>query len=166
MGDVIYIHNRGKMNMATVFDVANFFLAKSAMSQKKLQKLVFYAYAWTLTLLNDDENSICNKLFQEEIQAWVHGPVCPSLYSRYKIYGWDNIPQIDFEGYKFSDEVIDVLEQVWEVYGNFTGNQLEDISHQEEPWKEARNGISAYESSKEVLKDAIIYRYYSSRLGN
>lgn len=150
--------------MESVFDIASFYLSKAPMTQKKLQKLVYYAYAWTLTLLNDKEDNLDNKLFNEEIQAWVHGPVCPSLYAKYKGYGWEAIPSEIYDVTNLEADVLDVLEQVWTVYGGFNGNELESISHQEMPWQMARVGYSANQPSNEQISDNIIYQYYSKRL--
>lgn len=44
--------------MYAVTDIVNFFLSRSSMSPKKLQKLLYYAYAWTLSLLNDKINEM------------------------------------------------------------------------------------------------------------
>ena len=134
------------------------------LSQKKLQKLVYFSYVWTLTLLNENEHSLKIKLFDEEIQAWIHGPVCPKLWAEYNSYGWELIPKVKLTENKFPPDVLDVLEQVWNVYGKFNGNQLEAISHQEDPWIEARRGISETEPSNNVLNDEIIYKYYSNRI--
>ena len=68
------------MTKRTVFDVADWFLGKDSMSPKKLQKIVYYAYAWVLTLMNESENDLDIKLFDSRIEAWVHGPVIPELY--------------------------------------------------------------------------------------
>ena len=38
-----------------IFDIANWFLSKESMPQKKLQKLCYYAKAWSLVLLKDIE---------------------------------------------------------------------------------------------------------------
>lgn len=150
--------------MINVSDVAKFYLSKAPMTQKKLQKLVYYAYAWTLTLLNDDEDNLNNKLFDEQIQAWVHGPVCPALYDQYRGMGWKTIPQGTCDESIFEPDVLDVLEQVWDVYGKLNGNQLENICHQEQPWREARRGYSENQPSKRALDDKIIYQYYNKRL--
>ena len=42
----------------------------------KLQKLVYYAQAWHLALFDEP-------LFDDPIEAWVHGPVVSSLYSKF-----------------------------------------------------------------------------------
>lgn len=145
----------------SVFEIARWFLTKESMSPKKLQKLVYYAYAWVLALLNEDIDNIENRLFDEEIQAWVHGPVCPELYSEYKSYGWSKIEKIE-ERVRLDDEVEDILNQVWEVYGSFTGNELESITHQETPWVEARKGLSAFTISQNEIDDRVIFEYYNS----
>ncbi|EGT1937145.1 DUF4065 domain-containing protein, partial [Listeria monocytogenes] len=79
--------------MYTAKDLANWFLAKESMTPKKLQKMLYYAYAWTLTLTNEKEDDLSNKLFPEKFEAWVHGPVIPEIYHEYKRYGYTNIPK-------------------------------------------------------------------------
>jgi uncharacterized phage-associated protein len=60
--------------MADVFDVAGYILQqKGQVTTWKLQKLVYYSQAWSLVW---DERP----LFQERIEAWANGPVCPDLY--------------------------------------------------------------------------------------
>lgn len=159
--ELIYEKN---MIAITVFDVANFFLSKESMSQKKLQRLVYFSYVWTLTLLNENEHSLKTKLFTEEIQAWIHGPVCPKLWEKYNSYGWELIPKVESIENRFPPDVLDILEQVWSVYRKFNGNQLEAISRKEDPWMKAREGISETEPSNNVLNDEIIYKYYSDRI--
>ena len=81
--------------MYTVDNVADYFLSKESMSPKKLQKLVYYGYAWTIALLNDTAEDIHFKLFESDIEAWVHGPVVPELYQKYKDFGWHDIPKVE-----------------------------------------------------------------------
>ena len=69
--------------MDRVSKVANFYLSKQSMSPKKLQKILYYAYAWTLALLNDDEEHLNNRLFDSKFEAWVHGPVNREIYNRF-----------------------------------------------------------------------------------
>ena len=148
--------------MNRIEDVVNFFLSKSAMSPKKLQKLLYYAYSWTLALLNDSADDIHNRLFDDPIEAWIHGPVVPSVYGYFKEFGWSEIPQNEyFDSSVFSPEVIDILNQVWEVYGGYTGNQLEAFSHREDPWIEARKGLSSEDSSHKRLSDRVIFDYFN-----
>lgn len=69
----------------TYMDVADFFLAFANecgdfMSNLRLQKLVYYAQAWHLA--NYD-----TPLFEEDFEAWIHGPALPALYHHYEGYG-------------------------------------------------------------------------------
>lgn len=150
-----------------MFDVQiiiNFFLAKSSLSPKKLQKLLYYAYCWVLALLNERPDNINIRLFNERIEAWVHGPVIPSVYHTYKSYGGANIPRIcDFDEAIIPDDILDILNQVWDVYGHYSGNQLEAISHQETPWINARNGLPPYEPCDNLISDECIFLYFNEQ---
>lgn len=64
-----------------------------------------------MTLLNDDEQYLDNKLFEECIEAWIHGPVVTRLVHEYEGFGWENIPS-EPDRSKFSEDVEDVFNQV------------------------------------------------------
>ena len=150
--------------MYTVDNIADFFLSKESISPKKLQKLVYYSYAWSIALLNDSPENIQFKLFESDVEAWVHGPVVPELYRKYKDFGWQEIPQVkDFDESIFASEILDILQQVWDVYGGFTGNQLEAISHKEMPWIEARKGVPVCMASSEIISDKNMFIYYNEQ---
>src|SRR5260364_350033 len=78
--------------MVSVFDVANYFLTLveeevgDALSNLKLQKLVYYAQGFHLALFS-------RPLFENAIEAWTHGPVIPGLYHAYKQYGAGALPR-------------------------------------------------------------------------
>ncbi len=150
--------------MYRVEDVVRYFLSKAEMSPKKLQKLLYYAYGWTLALLNESADDIQNRLFSDKFKAWIHGPVIPYIYAKYKEYGWQLIPMVDdFDETVFSPDVLDILNQVWDVYGSYTGNDLETISHREEPWIKARGNTPAYEACSNELSDKDIFDYFNSQ---
>lgn len=147
-------------------DVAEWFLSKEAMSPKKIQKMIYYAYSWFLTFYNETEDNLRNRLFNDKIEAWVHGPVIPSIYHAYKDRGYTDIDKINQDlDSKFDKETLDVLNQVYEVYGGYNGNELESITHQESPWINAREGLDVLDSSNEVISDSDIFECYSARLG-
>lgn len=152
--------------MSRLNTVAQYFLSKEAMSLKKLQKLVYYAYGWTLALLNESVENMKYHLFPNRIEAWVHGPTIPDLYHKYKSYGWNDIPQVNrlLDIGAFSNNEKDILEQVWEVYGGYTANQLELISHQETPWLDARRGIPPDIASSNLIKDNDMYLFFNQQI--
>ncbi|MBK3698576.1 Panacea domain-containing protein [Listeria monocytogenes] len=144
--------------------LADWFLSQESMTPKKLQKMLYYAYAWTLTLTNDKDNDLTNKLFEEQFEAWVHGPVIPEIYRMYSVYGYNNIPKIDNEIDIGNKDIENILNQVMTVYGKYDGNELESITHQEEPWISARSGYGPLDTCNEVIDDTIIYKTYIGRV--
>jgi uncharacterized phage-associated protein len=105
------------------------------LSNLKLQKLLYYAEGWHLALYEES-------LFDDEIQAWIHGPVIPSVYQHYKQYGYRPIAtedSISDDSFRSMDpHVWEHIQDVWEAYGQLTSYQLEEVTQQEIPWKEAR----------------------------
>lgn len=149
------------MNL-TIFDIANWFLFQESMTHKKLQKLCYYAYSWFIYLNNDDYNNIQNRLFEEKFEAWVHGPVNRALYTKYAHHGWKNIPKSN----KIPENLGNIdgfLQNIWQVYGKYNGDQLESISHQEKPWQNARIGLEPYESSNKWMSEIDMFMEYASR---
>lgn len=146
-----------------VFDVADWFLSKEAISPKRLQKLVYYTQAWSYALFNDyfmlDEDGN-----EAEFQAWAHGPVSPVLYEQYKEYRWNPIEKSAGSSVDFTRTQIDLLESVWETYGEYSANEIENLTHEEDPWINARrkSGVVAGESSNEVIAASDMEEYYSS----
>ena len=136
-----------------ITDVANWFLKKSPAQHKKLQKLSYYAVAWGYALL---DSAICKN---DDFEAWAHGPVNTLLYSKYRDSGWLPITQIE-EVPKFDKYTEDVLEFVWESYGELTQFQLENLSHSEIPWQKTRGGLPESEKSNEKIDPCDMKKFY------
>lgn len=146
--------------------VVKWFLNKTALSNKKIQKLCYYAYCWFIVFFNDLEaveiaNTEIKVLSSEKFQAWIHGPVNPKLYHKYKKYGWNLIPKEE-NAPRFEDQIESLLNQVWNAYGTLSADELEALSHQEYPWQNARRGIPQSESCNNEINDYDILKYYSS----
>jgi uncharacterized phage-associated protein len=148
--------------MPTVFDVARYFLSKSipntprAITHLKLQKLIYYAQGWYLGFTG-------NALFDQDIEAWVHGPVSPDLYQVYKMYGSNEIYPEKFDNSHsvFTQLQLDILDAVWEAYGEYSGKYLEESTHQELPWLEARGHLEHDEHSNNVISIDTMREYFS-----
>ena len=146
----------GKMERIT--EVAKYFLAKESMTHKKLQKMCYFAQAWYLA-------NYGIPLFQNNVEAWVHGPVSPDLYYIYREWGWLPISQPK-EGGQLSDpKICEFLDLVYKTYGSYSADQLENITHQESPWLNARRGYSAGEYCRNIISTDEMRKYYGSRLG-
>jgi uncharacterized phage-associated protein len=145
--------------MVTCFDVANYFLAKSdpeigdLISHLKLQKLTYYAQGFSLAILG-------TPIFQEKIEAWDHGPVVPELYHEFKKNGSNPIfTDLDISKAKepFSTEQIELLEEVYFVYGQFSAWKLRNMTHEEPTWKNAYYGdcVINKEAMREYFKNLV-----------
>ena len=140
--------------MTTIFDVADWFLSKEPMTHKKLQKLCYYYKAWGLALYDRD------LLPGSDFQAWVHGPVNPALYAKYKDYGWNDIPQTNDNSELFDAKELDLLESVWLTYGGMTANALEAQTHVEDPWRQTRRGVPDFVNCEAVIGIGLMREYY------
>jgi uncharacterized phage-associated protein len=149
----------------TVFDVANYFLkavdrdSGGSITHLKLQKLVYYAQAWHLVFAE-------KPMFKCRIEAWIHGPVCPELYSKYASKGYDNLPEPEEPLKKFLPKELETLEAVWDFYGDYDGKYLEKLTHQEKPWREARKGLSPGDHCTNEISLATMKEYYTERQEN
>lgn len=114
--------------MANVFDVAKYILNKKGeMSTWKLQKLCYYAQAWTLAWEG-------KTLFNEEFEAWANGPVCPALFYKHKgkfVVDESVIPECDTT--HLTDEQKENIDIVLESYGDKDPYWLREQTHNEEP---------------------------------
>lgn len=147
-----------------VFDVADWFLQKEDISPKRLQKLVYYVQAWSYTLFN--EPFMYEDGEPAQFEAWKHGPVNPPLYNEYKGNGWHKIHLVDKKNKHktFAPMELDLLESVWETYGEYSPNEIENLTHAEQPWIKARDrdGVAEGDSSNEVIRPEDMKSYYGS----
>ncbi len=147
--------------MYTANQIADFFLSKvnpevgDTISPLKLQKLVYYAQVWHYTIFDE-------VLFEEKIEAWTHGPVVRSLYSRFSNYGKnESITVFDLDIPDFPEKTLDLLNEVQEVYGEHSGSYLEKLSHSESPWQMAREGHEIWEKCENEITLSSIKDFYS-----
>ena len=127
--------------------------AGDSITHLKLQKLVYYAQAWALVLLD-------KPLFEEELQAWAHGPVAVSIFNRFNGFGWQALP-VSACDVEFDEDTINVLNEVWDAYGHMSGKELEKLTHSEYPWSNARKGLSPEAKSNAVIEKVVIAEFYS-----
>ena len=139
----------------SVFDISDWFLKKGNMTQKKLQKMCYYAQAWCYALNG-------YRLMNSDFQAWIHGPVSPALYEKFRRFGYDTIKIKGNVNIELDKQDEELLEDVWETYGDRTGNALEALTHREAPWIEARKGYSENERCTVVISPESMKRYYKS----
>jgi len=121
----------------------------------KLQKLLYYTQAWHLALTGAP-------FFGEPIEAWIHGPVVPSEFRRFREFRWN---PIDTAGTPCTEErACQHIAAVLDVYGGFSATQLERLTHSEDPWKNARCGLDLDTPSRNVISQTSMREYYRARL--
>lgn len=142
-----------------VLTIAKYILSRTSITPKKLQKLLYYTYQWYLYVFNDDEDHIEIRLFDEPFEAWVHGPVIPSLYRRYSCFGYARIYESDqMDAEKEIDlEDKQVIDNALSVYAKYDADTLERLSHLESSWKNQRKGYKPWENCNNIMLDKDIY---------
>ena len=96
-------------------------------SRLKLLKLLYYVQGYHLAMFDAP-------LFNDKIEAWLHGPVVRSVWNWAKNYG-DEAMQKEAQQIKLISEVL-------EIYNKYSAYGLRDKTHTEMPW------LSAYEKDK------------------
>lgn len=129
----------------------------------KLQKLVFYAQAYRLAV---DQK----RLFDGKFQAWIHGPVSRELYDRfagaklmYSAVGMGD-RQKDFNPADLDQDEKDHIDWVLGHFAEYDGNQLEHMTHHEDPWVEARKGVHPAARCENEISEETMKSFYSTRL--
>ena len=144
----------------TASDIANWFLAAidrdagDAITHLKLQKLVYYAQAWSLALPTRGQ-----PLFDEEVQAWAHGPVAESVLQQHRGSSWEALPAPDALP-DFAPDDAEHLAEILAVFGEYSAKQLERMTHSEDPWLEARGDLPPEARSNNVIPKDHMAEFY------
>lgn len=144
--------------------IANYFidrahLAGEHLDQLKLQKLVYLAHGWSLAIFDEP-------LLDEQVQAWKFGPVFDSLWRKFTVYGRGPIRENGVEVVRGQisvpnvppedDRTRQLLEKVWEIYGEYSGVQLSKMTHEPgTPWDQTYSN-----GRKRDIPNALIRRHF------
>lgn len=143
-----------------VQEVANYFLNKldieteDCISNLKLQKLVYYAQGFVMAIKD-------KKLFNEPIEAWEHGPVVRVLYNKYKANGKSGIMRtegLEYPQLEQYPEIMEILDEVYQVYGQFSAWKLRNMTHDETPWLDT--------SRNEVITDCKMLTFFKTQINS
>ena len=118
-------------------------------SRLKLLKLLYYIQGYHLAMFN-------TPLFNDKIEAWLHGPVVPSVYQWAK-----NLTDEKLQDEAMNDEQMgalnlhprqtELIREVLNIYNKYSAYGLRDKTHTEMPW------LSVYEQGKnnEITQDSL-----------
>lgn len=157
-----------KGRVLTGLDVATYILSKIKCTHLSLEKLVYFAYA----------DYLCEhfeRLFEDQIFAFTHGPVVGSVYETYKRSGSQYVKPLEFgvdsdvqTGVKelparsrilFAKDGVEKLrsiDQTIKKYGKYTAGTLVDLTHRKgAPWSHV-NSVRAYQ----VISDELILAHH------
>lgn len=121
-------------------------------------KLTYLCQAWMLAMFR-------RKMFRQEVQAWEHGPVIPDVYHSVKKHGSNPVKKRikHAEDERFDSEETHILDEVFEVYGHWTGFQLSNITHLPgTPWYQTRSKYPLGRSA--VIPQDLIEEFYGEKL--
>lgn len=159
----------------SALSIANYFidLAQSQGKEIKplrLMKLVYIAHGFMLAMLN---RSVLNPRF-DKVEAWKYGPVIPSVYHSFKIYGNNPITKkttvfidMDEEGphdieYKIATPQLEDAEArqicnfVFKRYEKFSDWDLVEFLHKpQSPW-----GLVYKEGENKIIPDLYTKIYF------
>lgn len=149
------------MAVVTRDQVADFFInftheVGDPITNLRLQKLVYYAQAWYLAIYGE-------RLIDDQFEAWVHGPVCPALYRRFRDYRWNPITE-EVPAPVLPPKVSEHLEEIMDVYGSYSAWDLERLTHAERPWLSARGDLAPDEPAAEAISEDEMREFYASRI--
>lgn len=94
----------------------------------KLQKLLYYQQGYHLAAFD-------TPLFEEDVEAWMYGPVVPCVYDEYAQYGSSVLPETDCDLQLTEDEET-LFSEVYDAFRDFSAIGLMNRTHAEAPWKE------------------------------
>ncbi len=127
----------------SVVDVVNYMIryarvhgSNFALSNLKLQKLVYFAQGFALARLG-------RPLFRERIEAWPYGPLVTSLYEVLRGYGRAPVTEFLFSAnppIQAGAMGTSIIDAVMRSFGCMPASRLINISHQPgSPWAQVWN---------------------------
>lgn len=128
----------------------------------KLQKLVYYIQAWSLGINKE-------AFLKGKFEAWVHGPVCRPLYERFKnnksLYSVISTDDILNKNVKdcIAIEDSEFIDYILENYARYSGTQLETMTHNEQPWIEARKNCAPMDRCENEITVESMRSYYGKK---
>lgn len=151
MGAKYHIESKEKID-----HVAKYLLLNTVeVTPMALQKLLYYSQGFFKAFTEE-------YLFNNDCEAWIHGPVYRNIYYKYKNHGYNPIEEEDYEYGDIRLTVIEkeLLDSVVRCFGCYSGKVLEKMTHSEEPWRITRAGLDDNEGSNRIIEKELIGGYF------
>lgn len=147
------LRGEGKIDSVTKYFILNCF----EITPLALQKLLYFAQGFYKAFNGQF-------LFNNDCEAWVHGPVYKNIYDKYKDRGYNPIEEnfSEYSDFKLSETETEFLDSIILNFGCYSGKVLEKMTHIETPWRVTRKGLGEHESSDRIINKDLISEYFSS----
>ncbi|NLL01328.1 MAG: DUF4065 domain-containing protein [Clostridiales bacterium] len=136
--------------------VIGYILSREEITPLALQKVLYYIqgfyYAFYKTFL-----------FNEDCEAWVHGPVYRDIYFRYRDYCCNPIDrkiEVDCSVFTTIEKVL--LDSVIKNICCYSGKVLEKFTHSEAPWLSTREELPEDAVSNRIIEKKLIGDYFNA----
>ena len=159
-------------------DVAKFVISYynnlgETISQLKLHKLLYYTQAWYLVNFEGEP------IFSEEPEAWLNGPVYPSVYRAFpskkssplRVSLFADAFQKPSEIFEKQQQLMNFtareekfMDAIFKKYGAMPDLLLVYSTHEEDPWLDARKGLPPFSRSNEKITLEAMRTYYKKRI--
>ena len=147
---IINTKKKNKINL-----VADYILYKCEdVTPLALQKLLYYVQGFYFAF---------NKkfIFENDCQAWQHGPVYYEIYKQYKDYCFNTIRKVEqIDETVFSDSEKIIINSVIKNFGCYSGKTLERFTHLEKPWGLTRGELPYECECNKVIEKDYIANYF------
>ena len=153
-------------SVESLFSVSDKMLGVIVCIFKKLEEVTPLMLQKLLYFIQGVYSALYQKpIFAETCRAWIPGPVYPEVYDLFRDFKYNPIEDARFALLKgmedmLTDEEKRVVDLVVNTFGIYGGKVLEQITHHEEPWIEARKGYDDSIPSSEILSQKRIMEYY------
>lgn len=157
------------IQLESLFSVSNKMLRVIFYLFKKLEEVTPLMLQKLLYFIQGESYALNGKpMFLESCQAWIHGPVYPKVYEMFRDFKYNPIEDPRFAILDGTEDALTkderkVIDLVVNTFGQYGGKILERITHEEDPWKFARNGYGDQIPSNEPIPLESIATYYSKK---
>lgn len=146
---------RHKLKLSKIDIVIDYLLCRCEdITPLALQKALYYIQGFFYAF-NEDY------LFDEDCEAWAHGPVYRDIYYRYKLYRFD---PIEGGGICNDEDLVNyekaIIDSVIKNLCCYSGKILERFTHTETPWLKTRGDLHSTESSDRIIDKKDISEYF------
>lgn len=139
----------GSVSSELLAIISEVFRVLNEVTPLALQKILYYVQGLYIAKYNVPA-------FPEHCEAWIHGPVYRNVFKMFREFKYSPIEDSRFAMLEnLADEMPkekrELVDLVLNTVGIYNGKYLEEITHKEDPWKNARQGCLEDEPSAQKI---------------